>query len=207
MKYTTRSDFPNSLPLEKTFYCWYCHTPGAKQKGVKQVRFTCQACGRIAERVLIYDPNMQMYFDDRGLLIHESCGIFITQPDGKILLFKRRKFPYLLTIPAGHLDVGEQPSHGAAREAEEEIGVLPSTLTKVFEGNIKGDSCLGGADIHHWHAYTYMADDSLKVKLDNEGIFWRWYTLEELSQENTVQPVLYLLKQPNVSSILTSSAS
>lgn len=57
--------------------------------------------------------------------------------DGQLLLSRRRDtdphFDGLWHLPAGTLDPGESAPHGAAREAEEEIGVLirPQDLRHV----------------------------------------------------------------------------
>ncbi len=199
MTYTTRSDFPDALPNTKTHYCWSCHASGAYRKDLDDgtIVYACSVCGAESPRVLIHDPRMSAWFEDQKRLIHESCGIFITRGDGKLLLFQRTKFPYLLTIPAGHLEVGEGPDVCAVRECEEEVGISPRRVQKIFEGNVEGDSCLGGADIHKWHVYTAAIDDAQQaaIKLDEEGSAWDWYSRDELNADNTVYPVIHLLTQ------------
>jgi 8-oxo-dGTP pyrophosphatase MutT (NUDIX family) len=198
MHYTSRQDFPGTLPDTKTQYCWHCKSPGAQKTGTDPVEHACAVCGRTSPRVLIHDPNMQAYFDDNGRLVHESCGFILVRRDGKLLLFKRTKFPYLLTIPAGHLEQGEDPAVCAVRETEEEVGVTPTESVELFNGTIEGDSCLGGADIHLWYAYGSLLGDDASVKLDGEGSSWGWYDRAELNAENTVQPLLYLLADKEV---------
>lgn len=199
MNYTTRSDFPAELPSKQTFYCWHCRKPNTVEKQGKDIiSYACSSCGQSAERVLIFDPKMAMTFDEQNQLVHESCGVFIVRTDGKLLLFQRTKFPYLLTIPAGHLEVGEDPQECAIRETEEEVGIKPKDITEVFNGRIEGESCLGGADIHNWHAYRYVVGNDEKINLDEEGSAWGWYEIDELNEENTVQPVIYLLNQKEV---------
>lgn len=197
MNYTKRSDFPAELPDKKTQYCWICHSSGAirrDQDGI--VSYFCDTCGASSPRVLIYDPQMIAWFDGKDRLVHESCGVFLKRSDEKLLLFKRTKFPYLLTIPAGHLEINEQPDLCAIRETEEEVGLKVAEIKKVFEGNIEGDSCLGGADIHKWHAYVADINPTQEndIKLDEEGSGWDWYDISDLNKENTVQPVLYIIK-------------
>lgn len=198
MTYTSRHDFPETLPDAKTQYCWQCKAPGAYKAGTDPVRYQCDACGQASERVLIYDPNMQQYFDEQDRLVHESCGVFIQRADGKLLLFQRTKFPYLLTIPAGHLEQGEDPLEAAIRETEEEVGIRPDELTLLYKGTIEPEPCLGGADIHHWHAYACRVEGDNHVQLDEEGSGWGWYSTNNLTDENTVQPVMYLLRQEAV---------
>lgn len=198
MKYITRQDFPDQLPPVKTQYCWYCRAPGAVRSGKKRIIYKCSVCGRSSGRVLIYDPNMQMHFDNENRLVHESCGVIITRDDGNILMFQRTKFPHKLTIPAGHMEVGEDPLPCAIRETKEEVGITQEKLTKLFDGDIEGDSCLGGADIHHWHAFAGKVDETVAISLDGEGSSWGWYKIEQLTSDNTVHPVIHLLKIPEV---------
>jgi 8-oxo-dGTP pyrophosphatase MutT (NUDIX family) len=202
MTFTKRSDFPETLPTDKTQYCWHCHSPGAEKQGTNPVSYYCAACGQNAERVLIHDPHMQAHFDAQERLVHESCGVFLFRRDGKVLLFKRTKFPFLLTIPAGHLEDNEDPLSCARRETQEEVGIAVDALAHLYEGNIIGDSCLGGADIHHWNAYGAVVADNVAVKLDSEGESWQWYDLTQLTPDNTVQPVLFLLAQPDLQKAL-----
>ncbi len=183
------------LPATKTQYCWVCHEPGAERQGSAKASYLCATCGASSERVLIFDPNMRHYFDEQDRLVHESCGVFIVRGDGKLLMFQRTKFPFLLTIPAGHLEVGENPITCAAREMEEEVGIKSDTLTEVFAGVIENEPCVGGADIHRWHAYGCKVEGSAQVKLDSEGESWGWYDLVSLNADNTVSPVLFMLGQ------------
>ncbi|MBX6334239.1 NUDIX hydrolase [Candidatus Saccharibacteria bacterium] len=147
---------------------------------------------------------MQQYFDEQDRLVHESCGVFLIKADSKLLLFRRTKFPYLLTIPAGHLVIGEDPKTAALRETREEVGIALSRLEKIFEGVIEGDSCQGGADIHHWNAFAGVVDNTVNVTLDSEGTSWGWFDRRELTEHNTVQPVLHLLAQEKVAFGLAS---
>lgn len=205
MRYATRSDFPEVLPDRNTAYCWYCHATSPEKQETERVSFTCRTCGKQADRVLIYDPLMSCSFDEESRLVHESCGIFITRGDGKLLLFQRRKYPYLLTIPAGHLEVDEPPEDCAKRETEEEVGFHPDKISLLFKGTIDGDSCMGGADIHYWQAYQHRYQGEGTITLDSEGSSWGWYDPSELNLENTIQPVCYILGQPGIKEKLASS--
>jgi ADP-ribose pyrophosphatase YjhB (NUDIX family) len=206
MTYTTRSDLPAVLPLAKTQYCWHCKSTNVTKRGKKRVSYYCNNCKRTSGRVLIFDPNMKMYFDDQNRLIHESCGVFVRRNDGKLFLFKRAKYPYLLTIPAGHVETKDvSMKQRASVELEEETGIIPNDLSLVFNGDIVGDACLGGADIHHWHAFVAHVDDEVTPRLDDEGVSWAWYDIEQITATNTVKPVRYLLQQHEVLAALWSA--
>lgn len=200
MKYTTREDFPKILPERKTFFCWNCRSINVIKENANdgRVSYLCNDCHVSSPRVLIYDKNMQQHFDNKNRLIHESCGVFLTNTKGEILLFKRVKYPYLLTIPAGHLEIRETPIDCAVRETFEEVGVTISNPKLIFSGDIEDDSCLGGADIHHWNAYMSLIKKDTDVKLDEEGNEWGWYNISDLNDNNTVQPVLMLIANDNV---------
>jgi ADP-ribose pyrophosphatase YjhB (NUDIX family) len=61
-------------------------------------------------------------------------------------------------VPAGHVDAGELPAHGAVRELHEEVGVEAHRIKHVASANIIGDSCRRGSDAHRWHAYLVVLD-------------------------------------------------
>ncbi len=206
MRYTVRTDFPAVMPPAKTGYCWHCHAPGPMKRGIRHVRYVCEICGRTSGRVLIYDPNMAMSFDEQDRLVHKSCGVLVTRHDGKLLLFQRAKFPYLLTLPAGHVEAGDRDMEARARlEMQEEIGLAPEQFWPAFQGQIVGDSCLGGADIHDWFAYAATVADDSSLALDEEGVGWGWYDAATLHKSNTVQPLLYILDQPSVQTTLSQA--
>ncbi len=49
--------------------------------------------------------------------------MFVRNPEGKFLFFERTIFPFAFTVPAGHVDAGEEPDIAALRELEEEVGL------------------------------------------------------------------------------------
>jgi len=87
MKYTTREDFPKTLPERKTFFCWNCRSINVIKENANdgKVSYLCNDCHVSSPRVLIYDKNMQQHFDDKNRLIHESCGILLTNTKGEIV--------------------------------------------------------------------------------------------------------------------------
>lgn len=142
---------------------------------------------------------MVQSFDKDGNLLHDGAGVFILDRQGNVLLFQRTKFPFLLTIPAGHRDAGEDPLDCALRETEEETGITlqAEDVKLIFDAPIYGDSCVGGADIHHWHAYQAVVDPThIKAAIAaDEGSDWQWHPIASLTKENTTFPVLQILKE------------
>lgn len=71
----------------------------------------------------------------RDIIVHGgSCVILPVFADGTLALVRQYRHAarkYLLEIPAGTLEPGEDPLEGARRELEEEIGVTAETITPL----------------------------------------------------------------------------
>lgn len=67
---------------------------------------------------------------------------------------------YRWTLPAGRLEVGEKPAHGAIRELREETGFRPTKLTLFYTStNIR---------TLKWSRYTYLATGLIKDPLPHD---------------------------------------
>ena len=67
---------------------------------------------------------------------HGSAVIIPVLDDGTVVLVRQYRHPavrYLLEAPAGTLADGERPEAGAARELEEELGLVAARLEKLSE--------------------------------------------------------------------------
>jgi ADP-ribose pyrophosphatase len=71
----------------------------------------------------------------REIVEHRGSAVVVPLfDDGTVALAKQYRHPagkYLLEIPAGSLEPGEEPMVGAVRELEEEIGCTASTLVHL----------------------------------------------------------------------------
>lgn len=163
-------------------YCFSCHTEGAIQvKDVNKTRYHCHHCGATNDRAIYFNDHAA-WLDDERTLWHESAGVFVRRPDGTFLFFKRTEFPFVLTVPAGHVDKGEDPKGAAARELREETG-LEGELTLLGTADISGDSCSAGADDHRWHAFLLGVNEDENVVIFEEGEKALWLSLDEAKQE------------------------
>ncbi len=73
----------------------------------------------------------------REIVVHKgSCVVVPVFDDGTVALVRQYRHAagkYLLEIPAGTLNAGEDPKAGAIRELEEEIGVTVGKIDKLSE--------------------------------------------------------------------------
>jgi ADP-ribose pyrophosphatase YjhB (NUDIX family) len=200
-----RSDFPLELPQNHTKYCFYCgeNAIEKKQELTKEgphTLFVCAKCHKISDRVRIWDNNMIQYFNENNDLVHDGAGTVVQNEKGEVLLFLRTKYPFLWTIPGGHMSPNEDPKIAALRELEEETGIKEILADLIFEGTILGDECMGGADIHKWYLYLVKTNNEI-VRLDGEGNAFAWFSLNSLPK-NITFPVKYLLEQKSVKNAL-----
>jgi len=81
----------------------------------------------------------------REVVHHPGSAVIVPVfPDGTLALVRQYRHPalrYLLEIPAGTLKRGEVPEEGAARELEEELGVVAGRMEKLSEFFVSPGFC------------------------------------------------------------------
>ena len=74
---------------------------------------------------------------EREIVVHRGSAVIVPVfGDGTVALVRQYRHAagkYLLELPAGSLDDGENPAAGAIRELEEEIGVRAGRIEKLTE--------------------------------------------------------------------------
>ena len=82
---------------------------------------------------------------EREIVHHAGSAVIVPVfDDGTIALVRQYRHPaqrYLLEVPAGTLERGEAPEKGAARELEEELGVVSGRLEKLSEFFVSPGFC------------------------------------------------------------------
>ncbi|MGY4918928.1 NUDIX hydrolase [Streptomyces sp. 900116325] len=199
---TMKIDF---LPLRDNSsgeYCLYCHAETVEWIVVDgRKRCTCRSCGREAGRAVVVDPRICWWTDSDGEYWHESAGVFVRDPQGRFLFFQRTAFPYRLTVPAGHVERGEDPKRAAARELWEEVGIRDAhgVLRFVADEHLNGDMCRRGSDAHRWHAYLLDVDDhraagtQAALTVNEEGEEPLWLTLDQALSSQPTFAVEYII--------------
>lgn len=72
----------------------------------------------------------------REVVEHSGGACVVCEDDGKILLVKQFRYPYmqeLLELPAGKINPGENPEQTAIRELEEEGGIRAERVELMFK--------------------------------------------------------------------------
>ncbi len=73
----------------------------------------------------------------RDVVHHPGSAVIVpVHDDGTVVFVRQYRHPavrYLLEVPAGTLADGERPEAGAARELEEELGLIAEQLDKLSE--------------------------------------------------------------------------
>src|ERR1043166_7151038 len=81
----------------------------------------------------------------REVVHHPGSAVILPAfEDGTIALVRQYRHPavkYLLELPAGTLNDGERPELGAARELEEELGLIAGNLEKLAEFFVSPGFC------------------------------------------------------------------
>ena len=72
---------------------------------------------------------------DIEVVRHAASAVLVQMPDdGHVVLIRQYRYPVdrvLWELPAGTLDPGESPEDAARRECHEEIGLVPTEVTRL----------------------------------------------------------------------------
>ncbi|MFD0686085.1 NUDIX domain-containing protein [Actinomadura fibrosa] len=177
-------------------YCWGCRAETVTAVD-GAAGFRCATCGEEYPRTLAVDPALTWWVDGTGEYWHATAGVFVRRADGRFLLFERVYFPLRWTVPAGHIDAGEDPRHAARRELGEEVGLLVDEADLVLVGvdEMPGDSCWRGSDAHRWHTYVVDVPAGTTVQVLEEGRRPAWLTPSEALGRPLTVPVRALIER------------
>jgi len=129
------------------------------------------------------------HYEEESETVHRSVGVIVTY-EKEVLLLDRRKYPTKHSIPAGHLEKGEQPGKAAVRELEEETGIdsfSKEEISKVFRGKIK-DPCRRGSDFHDWSLYKLRLDSEPNLTSNDEAKSLVWKQKSQLEDIDLTVP-------------------
>lgn len=135
-------------------------------------------------RALIFDATAKWEFREDGELRHFAAGAILWRQgtqEREYCLFRRRAHPIgYYTIPAGHLEMGEDPQVAALREVYEETQLAALTVELLYREEIR-DECRRGADYHAWH--LYLCECIGEPRTSEEADVIGWYRRAEIVNE------------------------
>lgn len=104
-----------------------------------------------------------------------SVGIIVVRNE-TLLVINRKKPPFGIALPAGHVE-GVSPQEpdfadAAKRELQEETGLQATSVTLIGEGR-KDNPCRRGASWHYWRLYRAEVVGELSPSVEEtNGAAW-----------------------------------
>lgn len=110
-----------------------------------------------------------------------TVGVFIFNPDDRLLLLKSHKWPGKYVVPGGHVELGERLEDAVLRETKEETGLDVYNLEFInFQEFIYDPSFWKP---RHFIFFDYACKtQSTDVQLNHEAEDHIWVPLEEAAQ-------------------------
>ncbi len=125
---------------------------------------------------------------ERNIVKHPGAVAIVAVDDEEIVLIKQYRYAtgkYLLEIPAGTLEKGEDPYQCAVRELQEETGYAASTWTRLFQ-------CYMVPGYSDEIIYFYLAKGLTMTELsldEDEDIVVQRYNINEVLEKIEVNEI------------------
>lgn len=152
--------------------------------------YYCPACKKINTRFI--DQSREIFSEETKEGTKHITVSAIVEKNGKILLIKRRVWPYLYDLPAGHLNKGETPEQGIKRELLEETGLICKKSELIYHKEHKDDPCRHGAEIHEWYLFKVRVVN-FETFNNSEGQSLEWFSKKEALKLNFPVTTQYLV--------------
>ncbi|MGE3274701.1 MAG: NUDIX hydrolase [Vicinamibacterales bacterium] len=120
---------------------------------------------------------------DMEVVRHPGSVVLLPVPEpGRIILIRQYRYTldrYIWELPAGSLKAGEDPERAAARECEEEIGLVPGRITALGAYYPTPGFCDEVMRYYRCEDLRPPAADSTAVQDDDEDIEPHTFPLDE----------------------------
>lgn len=174
----------------------FCIADGARLAHHPDARRAYEHAGHVHDRAFVFDPKVPWEFRADGELRHFSVGAILWRTiasERRYCLLRRTTYPIgYYTIPAGHVDVGEEPLTSVLRETYEETGLAVIRSELLYANEEIADACRRGANYHAWH--LYLCECLGEPHLSDEGDVIGWYTRTEILEDlHLTRPAAHFL--------------
>src|SRR6266542_914331 len=142
--------------------------------------YYCKTCNRLYERAHTSRYGRDIAIKKQEGVWHTSVGAVIKN-DERILLVKRRSYPFGYDFPAGHVEYGEEPIDAVQREVLEETGLRVTETELLYQGEMVGNKCKYGADHHNWFFFECQYIEG-RPFLNSENETYGWFSKEEVKK-------------------------
>lgn len=135
------------------------------------------------DRIFYYCSNCNHKFDraidntgkiittkENGLVKHITIGAVIKSYN-KILFIDRKKFPFGLCLPTGHLYQNETLEDALRKKVLEKTGYEVKSQKLILHETI-GDQCKDGAELHEWYLYECKVGKNESFETYTKNISW-----------------------------------
>jgi PAS domain S-box-containing protein len=172
--------------------CEYCKQPTLNEINANDKKaYLCLSCGKISNRFIESHGDIVSLDTNKGTK-HITVGALIYDHDGRILMVKRRVWPYVYDFPAGHLDYNEDPTQATKREVLEETGLIVNKMELLYNGEIENDQCRYGANIHEWYFFRCHVNNASCFE-NSELDSIHWFGLEKIKKLDLLPEAKYFI--------------
>ena len=169
-------------------YCFFCLHPSPRRSLTpSQILYTCIACGKTDGLILRIGQGLKSTWHNDALQHFTIGALLKNKASGKFLLMKKRTYPQIIDVIAGHIKTEETPEVTLERELKQETGLPLLAHRLIWEGLAANLLCRRGASYHYWHLYL-CAFDQTPIPDVQEVDYFKEYTWEEVLAEPIFNP-------------------
>jgi len=174
--------------LQPGNYCFYCLKPNPRRIiGPEKIVYECLTCHKIDGLKIKIDQSIKSSWHNEELQHFTVGALLKNEKTGKYLLMKKRTYPVVIDVIAGHVRANEKPEDTLVREVLEETGLTINKQKLLWEGLIENNLCRHGAPHHYWNMYLGTFNGTPRAHIQEVNYF-KEYTWEELLNEKMLNP-------------------
>lgn len=169
-------------------YCYYCLQPNPRKIiGHTQIVYECLNCHKVDGLKIKIDPGLKSDWHNNELQHFTVGALLKNKKTGKYLLMKKRTYPIVIDVIAGHIQANENPEGALIREVLEESGLKIENPKLLWEGMVENNLCRHGAPNHYWYIFLGSFSGVPRPHIQ-ETSYFQEYTWDEILSEKMLNP-------------------